>query len=127
MPNRAKPLPDRVHLILNYRPLGLVRATAVTLQEKEMVVDTGCILLPPHAEVEVTCSYCANGQNHVHRLSAEVISVNAGETRLRLIATENEVGKVMRCVAERLKPARALASLARALPGSLAPRTPATP
>ena len=72
----------KLHLILNYRPLGLVRATAQVFGTSGMAVETGCILLPSQAEVEVTFSYRHEGRNRVHRIPARVTRSKPGETHL---------------------------------------------
>ncbi len=72
----------KLHLILNYRPLGLVRATAKTIGDSGMAVETGCIMLPGKAEVEVTFSYRQEGRNRVYRIPARVTRSEPGETRL---------------------------------------------
>ncbi|SCZ50833.1 hypothetical protein [Thiohalomonas denitrificans] len=72
----------RIHLILNYPPLGLVRATAKLLGASGMAVETGCILLPSQAEVEVTLSYRHEGHNRVHRIPARVTRSEPSETLL---------------------------------------------
>lgn len=107
--------PEQVHLILNYRPLGLVRATARKLDDGTMVVDTGCILLPPHAELEMTVSYRIGGQNHVHRFAAEVMSARPGETRLRFDTGDQQAAQFVRQLAQRTPPARTLAGVVRSL------------
>ncbi len=73
---------ERLHLILNYPPLGLVRATAKIFSASGMAVETGCILLPGQAEVEVTFSYRHEGRNRVHRIPARVTRSEPGETLL---------------------------------------------
>ncbi|WP_303906323.1 hypothetical protein [Thiohalomonas denitrificans] len=80
MPNA--PLNGTLYLILNYRPLGLVRGTAKSFDAFGMMVETGCILLPSQAEVEVTFSYRREGRNRVHRTPARVTRPEPGETRL---------------------------------------------
>ncbi|SCZ57262.1 hypothetical protein SAMN03097708_01394 [Thiohalomonas denitrificans] len=76
------PLNESLHLILNYRPLGLVRATPKAFSAFGMMVETGCILLPNQVEVDVTLSYRREGRNRVHRVSAWVTRSEPGETCL---------------------------------------------
>lgn len=86
----------QTHLILNYRPLGLVRATARQLDTDGLTVDTGCILLPPHATVEITLSFREAGRSHVHRLAAEVTTSGSNGTRLRFVDADPETVAVLR-------------------------------
>lgn len=78
-------VPTRFHVILNYRPLGLVRATAKSVTGRGLTVDTGCILLPNGAEVEITFSFrSASGRHRVQRLDAVVTRSGPAETRLEV-------------------------------------------
>lgn len=86
----------QTHLILNYRPLGLVRATASQLDTDGLTVDTGCILLPPHSAVEITLSFRDAGRSHVRRLAAEVTSSGSAGTRLRFIDPDPESVAILR-------------------------------
>lgn len=74
------------NIILNYRPLGLVRATARGLGASGLAVETGCILLPDQAEVEVTFSYRQEGRSCVRRVPARITRSEFGETRLEFDA-----------------------------------------
>ena len=76
----------KLNIILNYRPLGLVRATARGLGASGLAVETGCILLPGQAEVEVTFSSHQEGHHCVKRVPARITRSESGETRLEFDA-----------------------------------------
>lgn len=79
---RNTPLNESLYLILNYGPLGLIRATVKDFGASGITVETGCIVLPGRARVDVTFSYSREGSNRVHRIPARVARSKPGETRL---------------------------------------------
>ncbi len=79
---RGEKRPNSLHIVLNYRPLGLIRAITRDIRQDGMSVDTGCIQLPNHSEVEVTFSYRKDNKTHVHRIGALVTRCAREGTRL---------------------------------------------
>ena len=64
--------PMPTHIMLNYAPLGLVRATTRCVGENGMSVDTGAIALAHDAPVEISYSYRNEDRFVVHRRQAVV-------------------------------------------------------
>ena len=73
---------SRVNIMLNYGPLGLVRATSHHIRLDGMSVDTGPINLPCYSEVEVTLSFRKGKKLFVHQIDAMVTETSAEETQL---------------------------------------------
>jgi hypothetical protein len=48
--------PSNINLVLNYAPLGLVRALHVEYGTQKMLVNTGCVTLAEDSEVDVMLS-----------------------------------------------------------------------
>lgn len=71
-----------VNIMLNYGPLGLVRATTHHIRVDGMSVDTGHISLPCHSEVEVTLSFRKGNKLFVHQIDALVTETSQNETQL---------------------------------------------
>lgn len=68
--------------MLNYGPLGLVRATSRHIHLDGMSVNTGPINLPCYSEVEVTLSFRKGKKLFVHQIDAMVTETSDEETKL---------------------------------------------
>ena len=82
--HRSAPAPGRndVHVMLNYGPLGLVRAVTRDVRLDGMTVDTGVIRLTRNTDVEVTFSVRRNNRFQVHRVDASVAGAAPGGAQL---------------------------------------------
>ena len=47
---------SNISLVLNYAPLGLVRALHAEFGTQRMLVDTGCVMLADNSEVDILLS-----------------------------------------------------------------------
>ena len=61
-----------ISLMLNYGPLGMIRATQKIIRENCIVVDTGRIDLNEHSEVEIVLSIRVGGTSKTYRIPAKV-------------------------------------------------------
>ena len=61
-----------ISLMLRYGPLGLIRATKTLICESCICVDTGCIALNDHSEVEIVLSIRSDSQTRTYRIPATV-------------------------------------------------------
>lgn len=61
-----------VSLMLNYGPLGLIRATRTMIGKNSICVDTGCISLNDHSEVEIVLSIRNATRTRTYRIPATV-------------------------------------------------------
>lgn len=61
-----------ISLMLNYGPLGMIRATQKVISENCIVVDTGRIDLNDHSEVEIVLSIRVGGASKTYRIPATV-------------------------------------------------------
>ncbi len=61
-----------ISLMLSYGPLGLIRATKTLIGENSICVDTGCIALNDHSEVEIVLSIRSDTQTRTYRIPATV-------------------------------------------------------
>lgn len=71
----------RLHLTLNYRPIGLVRATVTELLDDYLTIDTGCITLATHSEVDVGFM---SSDRRFQRFRATVIGSSDDRTLLQI-------------------------------------------
>lgn len=61
-----------ISLLLNYGPLGLIRATKPMIWQDSICVDTGCIALNDHSEVEIVLSIRNGDTAKTYRIPATV-------------------------------------------------------
>jgi hypothetical protein len=61
-----------ISLILSYGPLGLIRATNTLIGQNRICVDTGCIALNDHSEVEIVLSIRTGDTSETYRIPATV-------------------------------------------------------
>jgi hypothetical protein len=67
-----------VRVVLNYGPLGFVRAITDYIDHGTMRVNTGSITLNHHAEVEIVLSIPGARYNEHHRIAAQVSHCGEG-------------------------------------------------
>lgn len=70
-------------LMLNYGPLGLIRATRTLVGENSICVDTGCISLNNHSEVEIVLSIRNAAGTNTYRIPATVSGSNEHGIKLQ--------------------------------------------
>lgn len=59
--------PSNISLIINYAPLGLVRALHAEFGTQRILVNTGCVTLPNDSEVDIMlCIGCGDSSNYHH-------------------------------------------------------------
>lgn len=63
---------SNISLMLCYGPLGLIRATKTLIGENSICVDTGCIALNEHSEVEIVLSIRSDSRTQTYRIPATV-------------------------------------------------------
>lgn len=61
-----------ISLVLNYGPLGLIRATNTLIGQDSISVDTGRIALNNHSEVEIVLSIRTGDTSKTYRIPATV-------------------------------------------------------
>ena len=61
-----------ISLLLSYGPLGFIRATNTLIGQDSMCVDTGCIALNDHSEVEIVLSIRNGKTATTYRIPATV-------------------------------------------------------
>lgn len=61
-----------ISLMLSYAPLGLIRATNTLIAKDSICVDTGCIALNDHSEVEIVLSVQSDTHTRTYRIPATV-------------------------------------------------------
>lgn len=64
--------PPHISLVLSYGPLGLIRATNTLIGLDSICVDTGCIALNDHSEVEIVLSIRTGNTAKTYRIPALV-------------------------------------------------------
>jgi hypothetical protein len=70
-------------LLLSYGPLGLIRATKTLIGQNSICVDTGCIALNNHSEVEIVLSIRTGNTSKTYRIPATVSG--CGEYGVKLL------------------------------------------
>lgn len=93
---------NRFSIMLNYAPLGLVRANARDIRPDGMSVDTGRVSLPRNSPVEVSFSF-RNKENRIqiHRFDATVIESDIEGTNLTFHKCSDETRRLLRAVRRR--------------------------
>jgi hypothetical protein len=64
--------PSNISLIINYAPLGLVRALSAEFGTQRILVDTGCISLPNDSEVDIMLCIGCGAPSNYHHIRARV-------------------------------------------------------
>ncbi|MCK5639568.1 MAG: hypothetical protein KAJ19_02180 [Gammaproteobacteria bacterium] len=90
----------RINIMLNYGPLGLVRATTHHIHVDGMSIDTGNISLPCHSEVEVTLSFRKGNKLFVHQIDALVTDTSQDKTQLSFTNLQEEAIPELKAVLE---------------------------
>ncbi|MCW8917427.1 MAG: hypothetical protein OQL08_01215 [Gammaproteobacteria bacterium] len=72
------PRPHDIRVVLDYRPLGFVRAVTEHIGRHTMRVNTGAITLNHHAEVEIVLSIPGAQYSEHHRIAAQVSHCGEG-------------------------------------------------
>lgn len=100
---RVESRSDCFSIMLNYQPLGLVRANARDIRPDGMSVDTGRVSLPRNSAVEVSFSF-RNEEDRVqvHRLDATVTESGLQGTRLTFRDCSDETRRVLKAMTRRL-------------------------
>lgn len=66
-----------ISMLLSYAPLGLIRATNTLIGQNRICVDTGCIALNDHSEVEIVLSIRHGDSSETYRIPATVCGSDA--------------------------------------------------
>ncbi len=82
-------------LMLSYAPLGLIRATKLLVSLDSICVDTGCIALNDHSEVEIVLSVHHNAQTHTYRIPATVSGRDEHGLRLQFKECAGETAEAL--------------------------------
>ena len=95
MPATLPTLP-RLDVVLTYPPLGLIHATAVNYDDKEMAINTGAVALTRNSEVEITFTSRTGRRMLAHRIIAHVLSADATSARLTIHQCSDETMATLR-------------------------------
>lgn len=66
--------PSNISLIINYAPLGLVRALRAEFGTQRILVNTGCVTLPNDSEVDIMLCIGRDNPSDYHYIRARVAS-----------------------------------------------------
>lgn len=69
--NQRKPV--QVQAIILHRPLGLLRGRVLNVSVDGALVDTGCIILPPQALVDITFALVIDDKQRLYQIEAMVV------------------------------------------------------
>ena len=73
----------KISLVLSYGPLGLIRATNTLIGHNSISVDTGCISLNNHSEVEIVLSIHTGDTSRTYRIPATVCGNDQNGVKLQ--------------------------------------------
>lgn len=87
--------PSHISLILNYAPLGLVRALRAEFGTQRILVDTGCITIPNNSEVDIMLCIGRDNPSDYHYIRARVTGSNPDGMILAFQDCDSETTKAL--------------------------------